>query len=204
MIGRDSMFTVENVLNLIQQYGAIIIFICLFFGIVGIPAPEETLLFIIGIFIHSQKLNGVTSVMSAILGAFIGMTVAYGIGYYAGAPVFQKVVKRLKLNTSQVLAWQEKYQNNYKKALVVGFFIPGARQMNPYIAGLSHVPLLSYLFYSFIGTLVWTVPFITLGYVSGNLFHIPYQYLPLIGLGIALLFGLYYLIKRKLIIRKRT
>ncbi|MEG0386426.1 MAG: DedA family protein [Solibacillus sp.] len=198
------MFTVENVLNLIQQYGAIIVFICLFFGIVGIPAPEETLLFIIGIFIHSQKLNGMTSVMAAIWGAFIGMVVAYGIGRYAGAPAFQRVVNLLKLNTFQAQAWQEKYQSNYKKALVISFFIPGARQMNPYIAGLSHVPLLPYLFYSFIGTLVWTVPFITLGYVSGNLIHIPYQYLPLIGLGIALLFGIYYLIKRKLLNRKRT
>ncbi|WP_157764866.1 DedA family protein [Solibacillus sp. R5-41] len=198
------MFTVENVLNLIQQYGAIIIFICLFFGIVGIPAPEETLLFIIGIFIHSQKLNGMTSVMGALLGAYLGMVVAYCIGRYAGAPVFQKVVKQLKLNTFQAQAWQEKYQSNYKKALVIGFFIPGARQMNPYIAGLSHIPVLSFLFYSFIGTLLWTVPFITLGYMSGNLFHIPYKYLPLIGLGIALLFGIYYLLKKKILIRKRT
>ena len=52
---------IETILHYIDIYGYLIIFLFLFFGIVGIPAPEESLLFLIGdieLFIISFRLAG--------------------------------------------------------------------------------------------------------------------------------------------------
>ncbi len=187
----------SHVLSLVESYGPLIIFVCLFFGVVGIPAPEETLVVIIGILIHEHTLPAVPTILSAFSGVFIGFLSSYAVGRYAGAPVFNKVTKLMKMSDFKVQAFKEKYEANYKKALLIGLFIPGARQINPYLAGISKIPFIPYVIVSLIGTTIWVVPFMMLGYATANVVTIRYEYLPFIGIFIGLAFILFFFIKHK-------
>lgn len=187
----------NHVLSLVESYGPLIIFVSLFFGVVGIPAPEETLVVIIGILIHEHTLPAIPSILAAFFGVFCGFLSSYVVGRYAGAPVFQKVTKRMKMSEFKVKAFQEKYEANYKKALLVGLFIPGARQINPYLAGISKISFVPYVIVSLIGTTIWVVPFMVLGYTTANIVSIRYEYLPFIGIFIGLAFILFFFIKHK-------
>ena len=189
--------SIDYLLTLLEHYGTYVIFICLFFGVVGIPAPEETLLVFIGILIHQQAIPGSTTIAAALLGVFCGLIFSYIVGRYAGAPVFYKVTRLMKLKDEKVQDFLEKYEKNYKKALIIGLFIPGARQVNPYFAGISRIPVAPYIWLSIAGTFIWVVPFTLLGYLTANIIDIPYQFLPLIGIGIGAIFILYFWLKRK-------
>lgn len=80
----------NSILTYIQSHGYIVLFLSLFFGIVGIPAPEESLLFFVGIFISHDQLHFLKSLFFAISGATIGMVAAYTAGYTFGSPLLFK------------------------------------------------------------------------------------------------------------------
>lgn len=186
--------SIETVLQYINVYGYVIIFLFLFFGIVGIPAPEESLLFLIGILIvHHQLLFG-WALLSAILGAFSGMITAYICGKYIGFPFINKYGKYIGITIGRWRKAQNAYEKNFKKTIVFGFYIPGIRQISPYFAGMAKTPFTKFALLALLGTLLWTVPFIGAGYYLGKVFHINPDYVPYLGILFLIVFLLYVLI----------
>lgn len=185
---------IETVLDYIDMYGYMIIFLFLFFGIVGIPAPEESLLFLIGILIvHDQLLFG-WAVFSAILGAYCGMLTAYICGKYIGVPFINKYGKYVGITIGRWRKAQDAYMKNAQKAIVFGFYLPGIRQISPYFAGMAKTPFYKFSMLALLGTFLWTVPFIGAGYYLGKVFHINPDYVPYLGILFLIIFLLYVLI----------
>jgi membrane protein YqaA with SNARE-associated domain len=77
----------------IQSYGYFIIFLFLFFGIIGIPAPEESLLFFLGVLVAQQQLLWAYCFIVSWFGATMGMLTAYGMGFFFGHPFMKKYGK---------------------------------------------------------------------------------------------------------------
>ncbi|MFD4817617.1 DedA family protein [Peribacillus butanolivorans] len=172
---------IDSILHFIDLYGYLIIFLFLFMGIVGIPAPEESLLFLIGVLIGQNKLSFGLATLSAFLGAFIGMLIAYVCGKYVGYHFINKFGKYVGITNDRWEKVQGKYMKNVQKTIVFGFYLPGIRQISPYFAGINHIPFFKFLLFSLLGTVLWTVPFIVAGYYLGNAFHINPEYVPLLG-----------------------
>ncbi|RFU69150.1 DedA family protein [Peribacillus saganii] len=185
----------DVLLGYIDVYGYAIIFLFLFLGIVGIPAPEESLLFLIGILAINDKLSLTTAALCAWAGAFVGMAAAYACGRYVGYPFITKYGKYVGITEERWLRTKEKYTGNVKKTVILGFYLPGLRQISPYFAGISRVSFGMFILYSFLGSIFWTLPFILGGYYAGSLFDINPNYVPYVGVGLLILFCLYSLIK---------
>lgn len=182
---------IDAVLYYMEVYGYIIIFVSLFFGIVGIPAPEESLLFLIGVLITQHQLSFGMSLLSAFLGAFAGSLTAYACGKYIGAPFINKYGKYIGMTIERWRKVQTAYAKNVNKAILFGFFIVGIRQISPYIAGMTKVVIPKFLFLSLFGSLFWTVPYIAVGYYVGSAFDINPEYVPYLGLVFMIAFLLY-------------
>ncbi|MBM7587775.1 membrane protein DedA with SNARE-associated domain [Bacillus pakistanensis] len=180
-----SIDTIEHYIN---SYGYIIIFFLLFFGIVGIPAPEESLLFLIGILIINEKLSFGYAVISALLGVFLGMLTAYGCGKFVGYPFIQKYGKYIGISTERWNKAKAKYTKNVKRTIVLGFYLPGIRQISPYFAGIAEIQFKTFFLYSLVGSLCWTIPFIVVGYYAGEYFEINPKYVPYLGLALLVIF----------------
>jgi membrane protein DedA with SNARE-associated domain len=186
---------IETVLNYIEVYGYIVITLSLFFGIVGIPAPEESLLFLIGVLIVHHKLTFGLAMLCAILGAFFGMLTAYICGKYVGYPFIKKYGKYIGITDERWENARNKYTRNVRKTIVLGFYMPGIRQISPYFAGITKVPFREFFLFSLLGTLLWTVPFIVAGYYAGKVFNINPNYVPYLGLLLLIVYVIYILIK---------
>ncbi|PGY15354.1 DedA family protein [Bacillus sp. AFS031507] len=193
---------VETIINYINIYGYLVIFLFLFFGIVGIPAPEESLLFLIGVLSYHHKLSIGLAILSSILGAFIGMQTAYSIGKYAGSPFIKKFGKYVGISDDRWEKVSRIYTKNVRKTIVIGFYLPGIRQISPYFAGITNIPFRRFILFSLLGTLLWTIPFIVGGYYAGKVFHINPDYIPYLGMVFFILFLLFVI--RKYIKRKKT
>jgi membrane protein DedA with SNARE-associated domain len=180
----------NSVLTYIQSHGYIVLFLSLFFGIVGISAPEESLLFFVGIFISHAQLHLFKSLFFAISGATIGMVVAYVAGYTFGSPLLFKYGHYIGFHRRR---YRYVYRHFRKRAFLLipfGYFVPGIRQLSPYMAGVVRFPFLPFLFLSFLGASFWICLFIFVGKFLGERIHIPLHVLPWITL---LFFSLFFI-----------
>ncbi|WP_461202045.1 DedA family protein [Anoxybacillus sp. TBDG-1] len=188
----------NSILTYIQSHGYIVLFLSLFFGIVGIPAPEESLLFFIGIFVSHDQLHLLKSLFFAISGATVGMVVAYIAGYTFGSPLLFKYGHFIGFHRRR---YRYVYRHFRKRAFLVipfGYFVPGIRQLSPYMAGVVRFPFLPFLFLSFLGASFWISLFICVGKFLGERIHIPLHVLPwLTVLFFSLFFVALYVKSRK-------
>jgi membrane-associated protein len=191
----EGMMNVETIVNYVELYGYLIIFLFLFFGIVGIPAPEESLLFLIGVMSVHHQLSMGLAMLSAGLGAFVGMLSAYSCGKFLGYPFIKKYGKYVGLTNDRFEKASKKYKRNTRKTILFGFYMPGIRQLSPYIAGINKIPFRRFFCFSLLGTLLWTIPFIVTGYFAGEVFNINPIYIPYLGSVLLFLFLGYVIIK---------
>ncbi|WP_286231903.1 DedA family protein [Neobacillus mesonae] len=179
---------IDTLLHYINTYGYLMIFIFLFFGIIGIPAPEESLLFLIGLLIDQRSLTFLPAVLAAFFGAFTGMLSAYVVGKYIGSPFIHKYGKYVGITEERWFKVKNKYMRNVHKTIVFGFYMPGIRQISPYFAGINKISFLDFLLSSILGTVLWILPFILAGYYAGSAFNINPKYVPYLGLVLLLIF----------------
>ncbi|MBM7644651.1 membrane protein DedA with SNARE-associated domain [Scopulibacillus daqui] len=172
-------------------YGYFAIFFLLFFGITGIPSPEESFMVFIGIAISQNTLNLYSSLGCAFLGVFSGMITSYFIGKYIGKPFINKFGKYVGLTPERWEKAETKYKRHAAWTIAFGYFIPGIRQINPYLAGISRSSLITYIISSAIGGAVWVLTFIFLGYFLGNKIQ---QYLTFKPQHLAIIAGIFLLI----------
>ncbi|URT71340.1 DedA family protein [Cytobacillus firmus] len=185
----------ETIIEFISSYGYWIIFLFLFFGIVGIPAPEESLLFLIGVLIGNHRLSFAESAVCAEAGVLLGMLSAYWIGKKAGTSFLRKYGRYIGITEKRWNTAQKKYMENHRFMIFAGFYMPGIRQINPYLAGISQVPFHQYLLYSAAGSLSWVLPIIAAGYFAGSFFDINPEYVPYLGVLLLAVFVIYMLFK---------
>ncbi|MFC3886155.1 DedA family protein [Bacillus songklensis] len=162
----------------IRLFGPIVIFVILFCGIVGIPAPEESFLLLLGVLISKNQLSLDRSLLNAFLGTSVGMVVAYVAGYFIGAPFLYKYGKYIGFNEEKLRKAEKGFSKYGKWTILFGFFIPGLRQLSPYLAGISHYTFWLFLILSVSGSAIWTCTFLFLGYYVGG--SIDVFYFPLV------------------------
>ncbi len=163
------------------------------------PIPSEVIM----------PLSGFTSAQSesfslslAILAGSVGSIVGTSAWYVLGRAV----------SHSQIMRWVERYghwltlyPNDVERAMsffkqggggwvvCIGRLLPGVRTYISIPAGLSHMPLVPYLCYSAVGTVIWTAALAIAGAVLGNQFDQiqevlgPVGKVILIGLAVGLL-----------------
>lgn len=187
--------SMEMVTSYLLQYGSLIIFIALFFGIVGIPAPEESFLVFLGIVCVNGELSIGNSLFFAVFGTITGMVVAYVAGRVFGNRIIDKCGKYVGLTEERWQQMKHKYEKNAALSIIFGLYLPGIRQVNPYFAGASHIRFLPFILYALIGSLLWVVPYMLVGFLFGRWFNIPVQYISILGFVLLFLFFLSLLIK---------
>ena len=184
----------DHYASYILSYGYFAIFLFLYLGITGIPSPEESFMIFVGLTISQGSLNLYHSIFLAFLGVTLGMVSAYTIGYVVGKPLFHRFGKFIGLPPHRFKKATEKFEKNANWAIIMGFFIPGIRQINPYMAGISRIPFFMFLLTSAIGAFIWTVTVILIGTFLGNrvrqFVHFTPFHLALVGVVFLILFVL--------------
>ncbi|MCL1632344.1 DedA family protein [Sporolactobacillus sp. CPB3-1] len=166
----------ENIQSLFLTYGYLFVFLYLFCGLIGVPAAEESFLLFVGITLSQiteadPPLRLSVCILMAVLGASSGMVSAYLIACYIGEPFIVRYGKYIGLTKQRWEKARRRFQKHTFLAIIAGYFIPGIRQINPYLAGLSRARFITYLSASLLGAWVWATIFLSLGYFAGNQIH---------------------------------
>ena len=137
-----------------------------------IPLPSEITMPFSGFLVQQGKLNFWLVVLSGALGNLVGSWIAYGIGYYLEEHVILKWIRKwgkLLLITEheyeRSLRWLRKYGD------AVAFFsriLPAIRTFISLPAGLSEMNIWKFSFYTFIGSLLWSIALTYVGVRFGS------------------------------------
>jgi membrane protein DedA with SNARE-associated domain len=140
----------------------------LMLGIVGLPIPDETLLMFTGYLIFKHELQPLPAFAAGFLGSICGITVSYALGRMLGLYLVTRLGHFLHIEPEaleQVRAW---YERKGKYGLVISYFIPGIRHLAAYVAGSSRLSLPVFATFAYLGGLLWSSSFISIGYVLGD------------------------------------
>jgi len=130
--------------------------------------PGDSLLFAVGLFIASDRLDVNIWVACGILSvaAFLGNVVGYEIGRKIGPPLFHREGRFLNTrNYEKTHVFFEKYGN---KALVLGRFVPIVRTFITVIAGAGAMDRRRFFGWSFVGAVLWATGLTLLGHALGD------------------------------------
>jgi len=167
-----NFFCTAHISELLAQYGlwglgAIAIIIFCETGLVVTPfLPGDSLLFTLGAFLASSTFSPLLAVIVVVIAAFTGDCVNYCIGR---SPVGQWVMNRKWLKQENI-AQTRYYLEKYGAATVfIGRFIPVIRTFAPFVVGMGKMPVKLFIFWNLLGGIVWSVFFITMGYLLGSM-----------------------------------
>lgn len=159
-----------NVEYLLHAYGYLGVFVVVFLesGVI-FALPGDSLLFTAGLLASILGLNLPLLILVVFLGAFFGSLAGYFIGYY---------IDHLRRYHFMRVILKEEYVNEahafFKKhglaAILISRFVPVLRTFTPIAAGVAEMERGSFIRYSFLSALLWSVSVTLAGFYLGRAF----------------------------------
>ena len=131
---------------------------------VGLIAPGEFTVILGGVIAGQGEINVTLLLALTWLSAFLGDTTSFVIGSRLGRGFLEKHGPRVKITHARLEQVEGYFAKHGGKTILVGRFIGLVRALAPFIAGSSKMPYRRFAPYSVIGTGLWSVTFVLLGY----------------------------------------
>ena len=154
--------------NLIANYGYIGIFIILVLGIVGLPIPDEVLLTYVGYNIFIGRMSWIGAILAALAGALIGISISYLLGKKLGLPFLRRFGPKVHITENKIDWTQSYFEKHGGLLLMFGYFLPGIRHITAYIAGIADFRFGKFAIFAYLGAILWVNVFIMLGILLGD------------------------------------
>lgn len=145
----------------------------------GFFFPGDSLLFVAG-FLASQKLF---SLPVLIFGIFLSGVLGNLFGYEFGRRIGPKIFSRedsLIFKKAHAFKAQAFYEKHGPKTILLARFMPIVRTFAPIVAGVANMHFRTFFIYNIIGSLVWTLGLVLLGFSLGSVIDVDRYLLPLI------------------------
>jgi undecaprenyl-diphosphatase len=160
---------------------------------VGLLIPGESLVLASGFFAHQGILELFPVMLAAGLGAITGDNIGYVVGARLGREWLRRKGSRFGIRKRGLDRVEQFFQRQGPKAVFFGRFVGFARALVPFVAGASDMPYRRFVLYDAAGAVLWTIGFVTLGYLVGASWQVAEKWISRGGLllaGILLAVGL--------------
>lgn len=137
-----------------------------------IPFPSELVVPPAAYLAAQGKMNIWLVIGASVLGSIIGALFNYFLALYLGRPLIFRLAEtkmaRFLLIKPEQITRAEAYFAKYDRASTFfGRLIPVIRQLISLPAGFARMSLVKFIFYTFLGSLIWTLVLAALGYFFG-------------------------------------
>src|ERR1700746_233676 len=156
----------NDLLSILARSGYALTFGLLFGEARGLPFPAAIALVAAGAAVASHALSGPAVLLAAMLALMIGDSAQFWLGRYSGWALLGFLC-RLSMNPETcILRSAESFYKRGKMTLVVAKFLPGINTMAAPLARSMRMRYGQFLRLDFAGALLYTVPYLLVGYVS--------------------------------------
>jgi membrane protein DedA with SNARE-associated domain len=165
-----SFLSLHHVLiQLLHEYGNIVLGLVVGLECVGLPLPGETLLIAAAVIAGTtQHLNIVMVITSAAVGAIVGQAAGYWIGWGIGLRLLRHYGRYIGLNDRRLAYGRALFRKHGEKVVVASRFIVLLRTLAGLLAGANHMPVSRFMIANVIGSVAWSVFYGAGAYVLGH------------------------------------
>lgn len=162
----------DLIITIMNQFGYLGVFLLITLENVFPPIPSEVILLFGGFMTTYTKLNIVIMIIAATLGSIFGAIILYYIGKIFNKERLKKIIsgkigKVLRLKNSDIDKADEWFDKKGQKTVFICRFIPIVRSLISIPAGMSEMPLVKFLIYTTLGSLIWNTVLIIIGSIVG-------------------------------------
>jgi membrane protein DedA with SNARE-associated domain len=155
--------------ELIDHYGAWVVFILVFLEAIGLPFPGETVLVTAAIYAGTtQQLSIGLVLVAAVLGVIIGSVIGYWIGHRYGYPLIVRYGAYVGLTEQRVKIGQYLFQRFGVSVILVARFVAVLRSIAGLIAGASRMPFAPFMIANAAGAVAWSLLYGLAAYFLGK------------------------------------
>lgn len=198
----------EIILSIMNAYGYLGVFLLIMIENVFPPIPSEVILLFGGFMTTYSKLNIVGMIVASTLGSLFGAIVLYYIGKIFNKDRLKKIIsgkigKILRLKVSDIDKADSWFDNKGNKTVFFCRFVPLIRSLISIPAGMSEMPILKFIIYTVVGSLIWNAVLIIVGSIVGenwtSILNIldTYSHVVVILLAIIFIVGIYIFYKKR-------
>jgi len=162
----------HQIVQLIHDYGLVVIAAVIGLESIGFPFPGESVLILAGIFSGTKHdLNIVAVIVTAGLAAFVGQLIGYIIGREFGYWLLLRYGPYLRITESRIKLGEYLFLRHGSKIIVVARFVPVLRSLAGILAGANRMPWQTFAIANLIGAFAWAAFFGTAAYAFGHQVH---------------------------------
>ena len=158
--------------SIMEQLGYFGIALLMFLDNIFPPIPSEIIMPSAGYTASQGQLLLVGVVIAGCIGSLIAAALLYWVGYTFNHERIFRFVDRYgkflflkSVDVKKSLDWFEQYGH---RIVFFGRMIPAVRSLISIPAGMSHMPFWNFMFYSSLGTIIWTTFLASVGFYFGE------------------------------------
>lgn len=201
----------EWVTSTVNSFGYLGIASLMLLEAVITPIPSELIMPLAGFTAAQGKLDFASVVVAGTVGSLLGALPWYYIGKRLGKHRLKTFAdqhgKWLGLSSTDVDKSMQWFNQYGRKAVFFCRLVPGIRTWISVPAGISRMHLGSFLFYSALGSLLWSSLLAYAGYALGNNYFLVEKYLApgskIVGIGLIVIFVLWFVKRRRQRLRQK-
>lgn len=132
------------------------------------PVPSEIVMPFSGyLVVRDGQMSLLGVVLAGSVGCTIGSIGAYIVGFYAGRPLIIRYGKYILLSEKHLVTAEKWFEKWGDKATFIARLLPVIRTVISLPAGIAKMNLRKFVFYSFVGSVPWTLMLAYVGYWLG-------------------------------------
>lgn len=157
----------------LEKYSYFGVFFLIFIENIFPPIPSEVILLLSGFMTSYTSLNVMLMIIFSSFGSLFGAILLYYIGKILNKDRLKKIVRG---KIGKVLFLKEKdidkadawFDNKGNKSVFFCRFVPIVRSLISIPAGMSEMPMVKFIVYTFCGSLIWNTVLIRLGHTLSD------------------------------------
>lgn len=171
----------EWITNTMNSLGYLGIGLLMFLENLFPPIPSELIMPLAGFTVAQGKMQFAPVVVAGVVGTVLGALPWYYAGKLLGEERLKSLANRygkwLGISAKDIGKARSWFNKHGNKAVFFGRLVPGVRTLISIPAGMSSMPLVPFLLYSTLGTLLWVGLLTYSGYALGNNYYVVEEYI---------------------------
>jgi membrane protein DedA with SNARE-associated domain len=194
--------SIDWILPTVGDWGYVGIFVLMALESTVLPVPSELVVIPAGYLAYQGQMSLVLILLASTLGSLAGALVNYGFALLVGRPFLERYGRWFFVRPALLHRTDAFFLSHGAISTFTGRLIPGIRHLISIPAGLTRMPMRTFVFYTCLGAGIWSTILVAMGYLVGGNETLIQDNLPLVTAAVlgfvTLTIAGYYLWQRRL------
>lgn len=160
--------SIDWILATVGDWGYVGIFVLMALESTVLPVPSELVVIPAGYLAYQGQMSLALILLASTLGSLAGALVNYGFALLVGRPFLERYGRWFFVRPALLYRTDAFFLSHGAISTFTGRLIPGIRHLISLPAGLTRMPMRTFVFYTCLGAGIWSTILVAMGYLVGG------------------------------------